>query len=71
METVNCLDCGSEIVFRQNPKTGMLVTCSKCGAELQVVWLDPLEIDWPFIDNDDDDDDEDEDDELYDDDDDY
>ena len=55
MDTVKCMDCESEITFRTAPKTGMMVTCSQCGAELQVVWLDPLEVDWPFMDDDDDD----------------
>jgi lysine biosynthesis protein LysW len=30
----------------------MLLTCAECGAELELVWLDPLELDWPFIDDD-------------------
>jgi lysine biosynthesis protein LysW len=33
----------------QAPKMGMLVACADCGAELEIVWLDPLELDWPYI----------------------
>jgi alpha-aminoadipate carrier protein LysW len=51
MEFTNCIACGTEIRLRQSPKMGMLVTCGDCGAELEVVWLDPLELDWPFIDD--------------------
>jgi lysine biosynthesis protein LysW len=51
MEVANCIGCNTDIRFRQSPKIGMLVTCEECGAELEVVWLDPLELDWPFIDD--------------------
>ena len=51
MEVANCIGCNTEIRFRQSPKIGMLVACDECGAELEVVWLDPLELDWPFIDD--------------------
>jgi lysine biosynthesis protein LysW len=68
------MDCGSAIPFTNKPKTGSLVNCTSCGTELQVVWLDPLELDWPFIDDyddfeDDDDFYDDDDDDFYDDDD--
>ena len=52
MESVNCISCDTHIQLRKPPKIGMLVTCPKCDAELEVVWLDPLELDWPFIDDD-------------------
>ena len=51
MEVTNCLSCEAEIRLRKPAKIGMLVTCAECGAELEVVWLDPLELDWPFIDD--------------------
>ena len=56
MDTVSCAGCGIEIEFKKKPRMGTLVTCAECGAELEVVWLDPLELDWPFIDDLDDDD---------------
>jgi alpha-aminoadipate carrier protein LysW len=55
MEVINCIACDTEISLKQSPKMGMLVTCASCGAELEVVWLDPLEVDWPFIDDSDED----------------
>ncbi len=51
MEVTNCISCDEEIRIRQPLKIGMLVTCADCGAELEVVWLDPLELEWPFIDD--------------------
>jgi len=52
MEGVNCLSCDDEIQITRPHKIGMLVTCAECGAEFEIVWLDPLELDWPFIDDD-------------------
>jgi lysine biosynthesis protein LysW len=53
MEPVNCLSCDDEIRITRPPKIGTLVTCAECGAaEFEIVWLDPLELDWPFIDDD-------------------
>ena len=56
METATCLECDTEITIKNNSKTGDLVKCSKCGTELQIVWLDPVELDWPYYDDDEDDD---------------
>jgi alpha-aminoadipate carrier protein LysW len=57
MEAAECISCGSEIRFREKPKLGQLVKCPRCDAELEVVWLDPVEVDWPFVDDYDDDED--------------
>lgn len=59
MNFAECISCGSEIKITGQPKMGMQVTCPDCDAGLEVVWLDPLELDWPFDEEDyvDDDDD--------------
>ncbi|MER3557088.1 MAG: lysine biosynthesis protein LysW, partial [Thermus sp.] len=38
-----CLECGSEIHL-DNPELGELVICEACGAELEVVDLNPLRL---------------------------
>ena len=48
MTLVECISCGAEIKISTQPKMGALVTCSDCEAELEVVWLDPIELDWPY-----------------------
>jgi lysine biosynthesis protein LysW len=35
------------------PRVGKQVVCETCGAELEVVWLDPIELDYPMMDFDD------------------
>ena len=70
MTFAECISCGSEIKFAHQPKMGLPITCPECDAELEVVWLDPVELDWPFDDEDYDEDEdysyEDEDDDYYD-----
>jgi len=48
MNTAECPQCGNEVNLGTQPKLGKLVECKECGAELEVVWLDPLELDWPL-----------------------
>jgi alpha-aminoadipate carrier protein LysW len=48
MTTAECISCGTKIRFSPEPKMGHQVTCPECAAELEVVWLDPVELDWPF-----------------------
>ena len=48
MNTAECPQCGNEVNVGLHPRIGKRVECKECGAELEVVWLDPLEIDWPI-----------------------
>ena len=43
----NCISCQEMIDVGNNPALGESVTCQKCTACLEVIWLDPLELDWP------------------------
>lgn len=52
MKAAQCISCETEITFQADPKMGQLVRCSKCDAQLEVVWLDPIEVDWPYDDDD-------------------
>ena len=51
MNFADCISCNAEISFSTTPKMGHLVKCPQCNAELEVVWLDPIELDWPFDDD--------------------
>jgi alpha-aminoadipate carrier protein LysW len=48
MQSAVCSQCGSSISVGTQPKLGKLVTCSECGTELEIVWLNPLELDFPL-----------------------
>jgi hypothetical protein len=55
-----CPDCEEGISVGPRPRIGQRVTCPHCNAELEVVEINPLELDWAFEDTDTDYDEEDE-----------
>jgi lysine biosynthesis protein LysW len=55
-----CPDCEEGISLGPRPRIGQRVTCPHCNAELEVVEISPLELDWAFEDTDTDWDEEDE-----------
>lgn len=57
MPTAMCPECENNI-FLSSPKKAMKVSCPNCEAELEIVDLHPLELDWVSDDDDDDWDDE-------------
>jgi len=42
--------CGAAVSVPTNVKEGDLVICDSCDAELEVVNIKPLELDWPLDD---------------------
>jgi lysine biosynthesis protein LysW len=44
-----CLDCEHKINLGPRPVEGQKVTCSNCGAELEIICLQPLELDWVYL----------------------
>jgi lysine biosynthesis protein LysW len=68
MSVALCPDCEEGINFGSRVRIGQRVTCPHCGADLEVIELTPLELDWVYEDadweeeEDDDDDDDSEDD---------
>jgi lysine biosynthesis protein LysW len=59
IQKAECPQCGKEISVGSQPRIGQAVTCANCDSELEVVWLDPLELDWPMLDLDEEDEDND------------
>lgn len=59
-----CPDCDEDIRVRGQARLGDLVVCSNCGMRLEVVELDPVELDYE-LDEDEDWDDYDDEDEDY------
>jgi len=53
MKTVNCLSCDAEIEIKGKVEIGQLVVCEACDAEFEIISLNPIQIDWLFIDFDD------------------
>jgi lysine biosynthesis protein LysW len=62
MTQAYCPECDAEVGLGNPVKPGKRITCQSCGAYLEVIDTNPVELDWAFDDDIDDDD-------LYDDDD--
>ncbi len=54
MSTAECPSCGANVII-DKPKMGKMVTCRSCREVLEVVWLNPVELDWPIGDEDEED----------------
>lgn len=56
MKFAACVSCGARVPVGKNPKMGQQHTCPSCNEVMEIVWLDPVELDWPMDDDDYDDD---------------
>lgn len=61
MPTAVCPECDEDVYVDADSEQGDVVSCDECGADLEVVGLDPIELDLYEGDDDLDDDYEDED----------
>jgi len=43
---VDCVDCGETIALSGRVEIGQIVKCVECGTAMEVVSLDPVEVDW-------------------------
>ena len=41
-----CLDCGGRIYLGRKPWVGQEAFCELCGADLEVIRINPLELEW-------------------------
>lgn len=58
MPTTVCPECDEEVYVDADSEQGDVVTCDECGTDLEVVGLDPIEVDVYEGESDDFDDDE-------------
>ncbi len=48
MAVAFCPECGQGVQLGAQPQEGQRVTCGECGAELEVISVRPLELDWVY-----------------------
>lgn len=53
MAVSTCPSCEAKVELGAHPRLGQRVICGFCNTELEVAWLDPVELDWPFDEEDD------------------
>lgn len=44
-QQIECPLCGASIKIKDNLSLGQIINCRACKAQLEVVWLDPIELD--------------------------
>lgn len=54
MPTTACPECSEDVFVDADSEQGDIITCDECGTELEIVGLDPIELDM-YSDNDADD----------------
>lgn len=45
MSEANCVTCGGSVALPDDVEVGEIVDCGSCGTELEVVGVDPVELD--------------------------
>ena len=48
MVKADCPACDAKVHLGVKPKMGQRVVCPSCDTEIEVVWLEPVELDWPY-----------------------
>ena len=54
MPTTTCPECSEEVYVDADSEQGDVVSCDECGTDLEIVGLDPIEVDVHDDDHDDD-----------------
>jgi len=49
INSVNCLDCDQPIEVADDQEVGDVLVCKNCGVELEVVSIDPIEVDYLLV----------------------
>jgi len=48
MDSAYCPDCDGKIVMNPHAKLGQKIACPHCEAELEIISVEPLELDWAY-----------------------
>jgi lysine biosynthesis protein LysW len=51
---IECMDCGVKSVLTGRIELGQEIACPECGTWMEVVSLDPVQVDWVYDELDDD-----------------
>jgi len=49
MITVSCIDCQHPLALQSKPVEGEIIVCTHCGVELEVINVEPVELDWLYL----------------------
>ncbi len=46
-----CPSCDEDVRIMGRPRLGQIISCPRCGSKLEVVSVNPVELDWAFEDD--------------------
>ena len=46
--SAHCPECDATVTFKRRPRLGQIIVCRRCDTRLEVIDLDPVELDWAF-----------------------
>jgi hypothetical protein len=46
--TIECIECGVRSTFKGQITLGVKITCPECETWMEVVSLDPVQVDWIY-----------------------
>ena len=52
MAIAYCPDCDGRITINPSPRVGKRLTCPHCDADLEIIAVDPVELDWVYEESD-------------------
>ena len=47
----DCPSCAARIYFNTRPNLGDVVVCHECEDNLEIIWLNPIKLDWSLLDD--------------------
>ena len=47
MAKAYCPNCDAAVI-KDNPRVGAMITCRECDTELEIISINPFEVDFPF-----------------------
>lgn len=47
MAKAYCPNCDAAVI-KDNPRVGAMITCRECETELEIISINPFEVDFPF-----------------------
>jgi lysine biosynthesis protein LysW len=50
--TAECPSCAARIHFKNRPNLGDIIVCHESKDNLEVIWLNPIKLDWSLLDDD-------------------
>jgi len=48
MNFAECPNCYKQVNVGSKPRMAQIISCHSCKTRLEITWLDPIQLDWPY-----------------------